>query len=146
MLLLWFNGQIFWFDLVDEISTEFRKYYDGGYGDKYLEAPYEPTYSKDPYWDALKNVWDMSMQQKIAWVEYVEEALASRNCSLNQKQLWAILYYFVPEFRAEIARNMKMELWESSSKKFILDEDTILLYCKVYYQNCELYNWDWKIW
>ncbi len=140
VLLLWYNGQIFWFDLVEEISSEFNKYFEWGYSDKYLEAPYSPKYSKDPYWDALKNVWDMSMQQKIAWVEYVEEALASRNCSLNQKQLWAILYYFVPEFRAELARNMKMELGEPSSRKFILDEDTILVYCKIYYQNCELHN------
>lgn len=142
--LLWFKGYIFAFDLVEEISSEFKKYYDWGYWDKYLEAPYSPKYSKDPYWDALKNVWDMSMQQKVAWVEYVEEALSTRNCSLNQKQLWAILYYFVPEFRAEIAKNMKMELWESSSAKFILDEDSVLTYCRIYYQNCVLFDWNRK--
>ena len=144
MLLLWFNGQIFWFDLMEEISSQFKKYYDDGYSDRYLEAPYVSTYSKDPYWDALKNVWDMSMQQKVAWVEYVEEALAFRNCSLNQKKLWAILYYFVPEFRTEIARNMKMELGESSSNKFIFDQSTVLGYCREYYQNCVLFDWDWK--
>lgn len=135
-LFIWLSGHVFWFDLIEEISSEFKKYYDWGYSDSYLEAPYVSVYSKDPYWDELKNVSNMSMQQKISWVEYVEESLATNNCSLNQKKMWAILYYFVPEFRAEIARNMKMELWESGSDKFVFDEDTVLWYCKEYYQKC----------
>lgn len=139
-LFIWFSGHVFWFDLIEEISSEFKKYYDWGYSDSYLEALYLDVYSKDPYWDELKNVSEMSMQKKIAWVEYVEEALSTNNCSLNQKKLWAILYYFVPEFRAEIAKNMKMELWESSSRKFVFDEDTVLWYCREYYQNCVLSN------
>lgn len=133
-LLVGIQGYWFWFDLVDEIWSIFQKQYNIGHSDSYLQDPYISTYTKDPYAEALKNVEDMSMQVKISWAEYVENALASKQCSsLSQKKIWAILYFFVPDFRTELARTMKKNLWDTSSKKYMVSKNTIYDYCREYY-------------
>ncbi|MBR4633501.1 hypothetical protein IKO50_00630 [bacterium] len=53
---------------------------------------------------------DKHMQLKIAGSQYVERQLSERGCYMSQKKVWSILYYFVPEFRAELARSLKQEL------------------------------------
>jgi hypothetical protein len=42
----------------------------------------------------------------------------------------------VPEFRAELARSLKIELGEYNSSKLVFDEDKIYKYCREYYY-CE---------
>ena len=59
---------------------------------------------------------------------------------MSQKKVWSILYYFVPEFRAELARSLKQELWDYDSKKYQIDEDTLLKYCREYYL-CDKSQW-----
>ena len=131
-IFLWCSGELFGYDLSDKIYTSFSKIYDKGLSDKYLDAAYSSKYPKDPFWDALENADNMKMQLKIAWAQYIEDELAANNCSLSKKKIWWILYYYVPEFRAEVARNLKVEIWDFNVKKFIFDKSTIDKYCKEY--------------
>ena len=131
-MLFCFHGQIFSIDLTNEIATSFQKYYDKGFVDDYLNLQYYPEYSKDPFKDSLKSLDGMSQQLKISWVQYVENALSSYKCSLEQKKVWAILYHFVPDFRAEIARALKMELWDINSRNFVYNKKEIESYCEEY--------------
>ena len=125
---VWLFNQVFWFDLTEEITAKFQKYYNWWYSDDYLNAPYSSVYSKDPYWDNFGTIEDMNTQTKIAWVQSVENWLATQNgCSMNKHKLWWILYYFSPDFRADIARSMKMELGDSSSRLYVYYSDKILV-------------------
>ncbi len=145
LTLFWLQNGVLWFELDDEIYSSFQSIYNWSYKDEYLNTPYNSVYPKDPFWEALKDAEDMSNQLKIAWIEYIENELASNNCSLSQKKIWAILYYFVPEFRAEIARNLKKEIGDASSKKYILDENKVLDYCADFYV-CIKSDVDKKTW
>ena len=111
----------------------FQKYYNDWYTDEYLDLPYSSVFSKDPFNDSLKNVEGMSKQLKISWVQNIEGYLRDYNCSLSQKKIWAMLYYFVPEFRAELARMLKLELWDMDSKNYIYNESEIYDYCLEYF-------------
>ena len=133
MVLLSVGPQVFSFDLDDEISSKFKRYYDIWYSDSYLDTQYAPVYPKDPFNDAIEDIEDRSMQLKVAWAEYVEKVLKWNNCSLSQKKLWSMLYYFVPEFRTELARALKSELGDYDSKKFVFDYEKIQEYCREYY-------------
>lgn len=143
LVTLWLCGYVFWIDLIEEIYTDFKPDYDNWLSDEYLTIPYDPWYSKDPYWDAMRVHEWMSVQAKIAWVKYVERALAVNGCSLSKKKQWAILYYFLPEFRMGIARQMKMEIGDSSSKNYTFDDEEILKYCTEFY-NCITYKSAWE--
>ena len=137
---VWLFNQVFWFDLTEEITAKFQKYYNWWYSDDYLNAPYSSVYSKDPYWDNFGTIEDMNTQTKIAWVQSVENWLATQNgCSMNKHKLWWILYYFSPDFRADIARSMKMELGDASSWLYVYSSDKILEYCREYYK---CVHWD----
>jgi len=137
-ILLCAQGFALWFDLTEEISSRFKKPYNWWLSDEYIERTYSSNFSKNPFVDAMANVEDMSMQLKVVWVQYVESALSEKWCSLSNDKIWAILYYFLPEFRAEIARSLKMELWDYDSKKYVFDEDVILKYCAEYFDCAEM--------
>jgi len=143
IVLFWFQSFVVWIDLDDEIFSIFKEHYDLWLSDSYLETDYVSVYPKDPFKDAMKDMESMSMQLKISWSEYIENELAKRNCSLSQKKIWSILYFFVPEFRAELARSLKIELGEYNSSKLVFDEDKIYKYCREYYY-CEknINGWD----
>ena len=143
MITLWLCGYVLWIDLTEEISTKFQDDYDLWFSDEYLDIPYEPTYSKDPFGDAMKIYKWMSTQTRVAWVKYVEKALSLNNCSLSKKKQWAILYYYVPEFRSEIARNMKMEMGDYGSENYVFDEEVIFNYCTEFY-NCVVKKDGWE--
>ncbi|MBO7505158.1 hypothetical protein J6T66_03290 [bacterium] len=64
----------------------------------------------------------------------MESALDSNGCSLGKEKQWAILYHFVPEFRAEIARNLKSNN-DPDSNNYVFDDSIILGYCTEFY-NC----------
>jgi len=49
------------------------------------------------------------------------------------------LYYFSPDFRADIARSLKMELGDASSWLYVFSSDKILEYCREYYK---CVHWD----
>lgn len=134
MIILWLCGYVLWVDLTDEVSSKFQDDYDLWFADEYLDIPYEPTYSKDPFWDAMKVYKWMSRQTRVAWVKYVEKALSLNNCWLSKKKQRAILYYYVPEFRWEIARNLKMEMGDYGSDNYVFDEEIILNYCTEFYK------------
>lgn len=134
------QASVLWFELADEINSKFQNYYNNGFSDEYIKNIYSPNFSKDPFWDAITNTENKSMQLKIAWSKNIENILWEMWCNLSQKKIRWILYYFVPEFRTELARSLKQELWDYDSKKYIFDEDTIQKYCEEYYK-CELSAW-----
>ena len=136
VLLFWVWSNVFWFDLGEELYSSFKKITKS---DSFMETPYAESYSKDPFKDALNDIENMSMQVKLAWVEYVESALAERKCTMSPKKIQAILYYFVPEFREDIVKSLKVNLWEYNSKKFIFDSDEIYKYCREFYY-CDMYG------
>ena len=140
MPLLVALNQTIWFDLTDEVASKFQNYYKDWLSDDYVTSVYSPNFSKDPFWDAISNVEDKHMQLKIAGSQYVERQLSERGCYMSQKKVWSILYYFVPEFRAELARSLKQELWDYDSKKYQIDEDTLIKYCREYYL-CDKSQW-----
>lgn len=136
---VWLFSQVFWFDLTEEITAKFQKYYNWWYSDDYLNAPYSSVYSKDPFGDNLWTAEDMNTQTKIAWVQSVENWLAAEGCSMNKYKLWWILYYFSPDFRMDIARSLKMELGDASPWLYVYDNDKITEYCREYYK---CVHWD----
>ena len=107
-----------------------------------MELPYTWTYSKDPFLDALNIYTWMSAQARVAWVQYVEKALALEWCSLSKEKQWSILYSFVPEFRWEIARGLKIDHGDYDSKNYVFNEDVLLDYCTEFY-NCVNNKPDW---
>ena len=112
ILFLSIGSNAFCFDLADELYSTFQKHYKLWHSESYLQSPYISTYSKDPFKDSFDDVANMSMQLKISWAEYVENLLKEEGCSLSQKKIWAILYYFVPEFKVDLVRTMKIWLWD----------------------------------
>ena len=135
VVALWLCSYVLWVDLKQEIVTKFQDDYDLWLSDEYLTVPYDPLYSKDPFWDSMKLYQWMSVQARVAGVKYVERALAFNGCSLSKEKEWSILYYFVPEFRWEIARTMKMEMGDYASKNYVFEEEEIFNYCMEFY-NC----------
>lgn len=128
----WLQSQIFGFDLLSEISTKIQKFSILS-SDDYLNASYESNYSRDPFWDVLKNMENMNNQLKKSGINQVRDVLDRKGCSISNKKIWWILYYFVPEFRSDIARSLKMELWNASNQDFIMDKNQISVYCEEYY-------------
>ena len=124
---------VFGFDLEEELSSKFQKYFNWWLSDEYLQVPYSSVYPKDPFWDALKSAEDKTMQLKIAWVQNVEKELAAINCNLSRKKLWSLLYHYVPEFKKELERSLKMELWDYASNNFVFEKSKIDKYCKEFY-------------
>lgn len=122
-----------WFDLSEKIASKFQSSYNQDFSNTNILSAYSPNLSKDPFGEAMSNIEDRSMQLKISWADYVEQLLKQKWCNLSQKEIWGILYYFVPEFRSELARSLKQEIGDYDSKKYILDNDTIQKYCKNYF-------------
>ena len=139
MLLFVWGSCGFCSDLSDKINSVVKNYKK----DSYLESQYKSSYSKDPFGDAMNQIKSMNMQQKMAGVEYIEKLLLQKNCSLSQKKILSILYYFDSDgslnFRSEIARTMKMDSSDYSSKSLVFDKDKIKEYCEDFYV-CEIYN------
>ena len=140
ILLSCIGNGAFCFDLAEEVSAVFQKYYNIWYSDSYMQTPYASVYPKDPFKDAFEDIENMSMQLKVAWADYVEKLLKEEGCSLSQKKIWSILYYFVPEFKKDLVRTMKIWLWNYNSRNYTFDEDTILKYCNEYF-NCSKSKW-----
>ena len=137
VMSLWLSYQVFWFDLIDEINSKFQGIYNWGFADEYLSRTYSSNYSKDPFGDEMSNIVDRSNQLKIAWVQYVKKVLDAGGCSLSDKKIRWILYYFVPEFRMDLARDLKMEMWDYDSKKYEVSEKDVNKYCKEYFSCVE---------
>lgn len=138
--MFWSLGISLWFDLTEEIYSKFQNFYNWGMSDEYISNVYSINMSKDPFWDAMTNVESKSMQRKIVWADYIEDLLQAEWCQMSKKKIWAILYYFVPDFRTEIARSLKQELWDYSSRKYVFDESSIIKYCEEYYSCVERKN------
>ena len=138
--MLWSLGISLWFDLTEEIYSKFQNFYNWGMSDEYISNVYSINMSKDPFWDAMTNVESKSMQRKVVWADYIEDLLQAEWCQMSKKKIWAILYYFVPDFRTEIARSLKQELWDYSSRKYVFDESSIIKYCEEYYSCVERKN------
>lgn len=147
LFVLWFmaltclQNQVFWvsFDLTSAVASVFEGVYGAWIVDWYISRTYTSEFSRDPFGDSMTNILEMSDQLKISWSKYVQDALAEKWCSLSNEKVWAILYYFVPEFRAEIARTLKMNN-DFDSRKYVFNESVIMKYCKEYFE-CEA---DWN--
>ena len=126
-------NHVVWFDLSEQIFSKFQSSYNQGFSDVSILSEYSPNLVKDPFWDAISTVENRSMQLKVAWSQYVEKILKQKWCNLSQKKIWGILYYFVPEFRTELARSLKQKLGDYDSKKYVFDSETIEKYCKEYF-------------
>ena len=131
MAFLLIPNRIFGFDLLWEITSTIEKQ---NISSDYMNNFYSSKHSKDPYGDALNTMNDMSMQLKLSWVDYVEKALAEKNCKMSKKKIIGILYYFSPDFRSELSRSLKMKSWNVDSRSYILDGETIAWYCSEYYK------------
>lgn len=127
------GGYTIWFDLADQIVSKFKSVYDKGFSDDYLSNSYSSKLSVDPFGDAMSNIENRTEQLRIAWVQYVEESLQKKWCNLSKKKIYWILYYFVPEFRVELVRDLKQSMWDYDSRKYALDEKNIEKYCEEYF-------------
>lgn len=138
---VYYQNLIFAFDLQEQISSLYQKYATLT-SDDYLQAAYSKEFSKDPFWDELKRYQDMVMHQKVVWVQYTQSALAEYNCSLSQDKVLAILYYFSPDFRSDIAYDLKMNSndWEDDNLNF--NQETISDFCQEYYACTSIHNSD----
>lgn len=144
--MFWGFGISLWFDLTEEIYSKFQNFYNWGMSDEYISNVYSINLSKDPFWDAMTNVESKSMQKKIVWADYIENLLQAEWCQMSKKKIRAILYYFVPDFRTELARSLKQELWDYSSRKYVFDESSIIKYCDEYYSCVERKNDERSAW
>lgn len=133
VMILSFSCQVFWFELLDEINSKFQGIYNWGFSDVYLSRTYSSNYSKDPFGDEMSNIVDRSNQLKIAWVQNVKKVLDAKWCSLSDKKIRWILYYYVTGFRMDLARDLKMEMWDYDSKKYELSQEDVNKYCREYY-------------
>ena len=148
VVLLWLQNDVFWveygFDLTDEIYGKFQEIVNWNSKDWYMSDAYSSNFSKDPFWEAMSRVEAMSSEIEIAWAQYVEDVISSNWCTMSQKQIWWILYYFVPEFRSDLARKLKTDMGDFSSRKYVLDENVLLRYCREYFACVEL-QW-YSVW
>ena len=124
---------IFSFDLWEEIYNSFGSVFDKGLSDDYLNSAYSSQYPEDPFLEAYNSLDGMQKQIKVAWAQYIENELRANNCALTKKQIWWILYHFVPEFKAEIAGGLKKQWWHKSSRDLSFDKSKIKKYCEEYY-------------
>ncbi len=139
---LWLFGYVLWIDLTSQISTKFKETYDLWLADEYLNIPYNKNFSKDPFGEAMDIYTWMAFQTKVAWVKYVEKALELKWCSLSKEKQWAIEYYFLPEFRWELVRVIKIEMGDYENKNYTFDEEIIMDYCTEFY-NCTTRKLEW---
>lgn len=124
-------NQTFSFNLQKELSSVMQKY-SNITSDDYLWAAYSDKYSEDPFWDILKSHQDMIMHQKINWVDNVWAVLSDNGCTLSNDKIYAILYYFSPDFRADVSYEIKKNSdWDDIKLQF--DRETIERYCSEYY-------------
>ena len=136
------SNKAIWFDLAEQIYSEFSDFRNKGYGDVFLTNTYSPSLSKNPYGDALSSLQDRSRQHKIAWAQYVEDLLKQEWCNLTQKEIWGILYYFVPDFRTELSKKLKQSRGDYDSQKYVFTDDKIAQYCSKYYTCTEYKKFD----
>lgn len=129
-LRTWNN--IFASDILSDISSVFSKYaYNRD--DSYLKAPYSPTYSKDPFSDKVDNLTEMEMITKAAGVQQIKDILLQQWCSLKDKEIRWILYFYSEDFRWWVATQLKWA-WKHA-KNILINEDKVQKYCNKYY-NC----------
>lgn len=137
VFIVW--NQSFSFSLEGVISDIVQKY-DSITSDDYLNAWYSESYSKDPFWDALKNQHNIEMHQNKSGIQSVWNALSQYNCSLSQKKINAILYYFSPEFRSNIAYDLKKQIDDFGEANMNFSQDDVFKYCKEYYACQEIHR------
>ncbi len=137
-----FSNYALWFDLLEQIASKVQSYYNRDFNDEKFSNVYSSKFSKDPFGDAMSNIENKSAQLKLAWAQYVEQVLKQEWCdSLSQKKIRSILYYFVPEFRVELARYLKQENGDYDTKKYDVGTGKIEKYCEEYYQCEKLSEW-----
>lgn len=132
-LIFWLFNLSTWYNLTDEISWFLQKHNNLNSSKLYQDTFYSPNLPKDPFWEAVKHIEQQSIQQKLSWTEYIEKVLSENHCSISQKKIWSILYYYVPEFKSDLATHLKKELGSTSSQQFIMDHDKVISYCYEYY-------------
>ena len=136
IILILGQSQTFSYNLVDEIYSRYNKQLKEWVNDKNMETVYSSEYSQYPYEDALYEEKYLYIQNMLSGAQYVNDIIVANSCTLSQKKTCWILYYFVPEFRAEISRNLKLELGDTDEQNFEISENEVMQYCTDYYQSC----------
>ncbi len=131
--------QTFWFDLFEEIDLKVQSIFDWGSFDEYLNRSYNSEFSKDPFWEAMSDISDMSNKMKKSGEDYVKQVLYSYGCSMSNKEIRWILYS-IDEYRADIARSLKIEQWKYGSKKYEVDDKVVKKYCEKF-NKCGIKLW-----
>lgn len=139
VMLLNAASNVFWYDLAELVTSEFESYLDRKFLDENYSSAYSSKFSKDPFGEAMSNVEGRSIELKISWSQYIEELLSQKWCNMSKKEIWGILYYFVPEFRTELARNLKQKYGDYDSSKYVFTGWQIAQYCGKYFL-CEKSN------
>lgn len=117
-----------WFDLAEKIVSKFQSYFDQDSSSDFSTI-YSSKFSKDPFGDAMSVVEGRSKQLEVAWAQRIEQLLKQKWCNLSKKEVRGILYYFVPEFRTELAMSLKQEYWDYESSKYVFTGWKIAEYC-----------------
>lgn len=122
-----------WFDLAEKIVSKFQNYFNQNSSNEDFSTIYSSKFSKDPFGDAMSVVEWRSKQLEVAWAQRIEQLLKQKWCNLSKKEIWGILYYFVPEFRTDLAMGLKQEYWDYDSSKYVFTGWKIAEYCGKYY-------------
>lgn len=122
-----------WFDLAEKIVFKFQNYFNQNSSNEDFSTIYSSKFSKDPFGDAMSVVEWRSKQLEVAWAQRIEQLLKQKWCNLSKKEIWGILYYFVPEFRTDLAMGLKQEYWDYDSSKYVFTGWKIAEYCGKYY-------------
>ena len=136
VMIIWVQTFAIWFDLTERIALKFQSFRNNATSDVYIFSEYSPNLSKDPFSEAVSNIESRSRQLRVAWADYVAQLLNHQWCGMSEKKIWGILYYYEPEFRADLARSLKQEMWDYDGKKYLLTNDAVEQYCKEFY-TCE---------
>ena len=127
-ILFFSQNTIFGFNLIEELKS----YTEDTFFWNDAKQP-STKLSKDPFWDAMQEITDTSNNIRSGWVKYIANMLTHKWCSMKNEEIIWILYAYVPEFRADTTRDLKMKIWNYDNSKYVLDDDTITKYCEKYF-------------
>lgn len=130
---------VFWINLLEEIDLKIQSIYDWGTFDEYLNRSYYSEFSGDPFWDAMSDISDMSNKMRKSGEDYVKKSLNFYGCSMSNKEIRWILYYYVTGYRTDLIRSLKIEQWNYDSRKYVITPGTLVKYCEKF-SKC-MKNW-----
>jgi len=92
------------------------------------------SFSADPYGVALSSVKDKGKTLLLGGIGEVSAHLKEKGCSLSQKNISTILYYFDPGFRSTVVSDLSLS--KNQYLKKIPSLDDVSKACKSFIQGC----------